>query len=94
MFIEDFISRFIFNEHSLVVDVKDVMTVLAVLGLNSGIGDKGAKVRHCRWVEQPDKWLIRFSTSDKNWTKMIIELNKDFRLLIVDRPGYIYLERR
>lgn len=91
---EDFINRFIFNEHSLVVDVKDVVAVLKVLGLNKGVGDKGTKVKNCRWIDHPDKWYIKFSTSDSNWTKMIIELNKEFRLLIVDRPRDIYIERR
>ena len=65
------------KRHNIIVEEKDVTTVLLVINRHQGyFSDKNKLVGYCGWEEEPTKWFIRFGASFRDWRHMVRELNE------------------
>jgi hypothetical protein len=60
--------------HEFIIEEKDVTTVLAVI--NNHRKSFETELGNCGWAEEPSKWFIMVYLRDKDYGKVIEELNK------------------
>lgn len=61
----------------IVVEEKDLTTVLAVLNNHRGFFDSKEKtIENCGWADEPTKWFIKFDASNKHWGRIADELKQ------------------
>lgn len=61
----------------LIMDEKDVTTVLAVINRNQGFFSlKDKRVDTCGWKDDPGKWFVGFYASRREWGRIATELGK------------------
>ena len=76
------------KRHYIIVEEKDVTTILQVINRNQGFfSDKNKLVGECGWAEEPTKWFIRFYASAREWGRMAKELNEFGTITVNVAPG-------
>lgn len=68
-----------------IVEEKDVTTILSIINQHQ-LYDT-FKVGNCGWAEEPTKWFITFSTTDKTYGKIVKEMMKIGTLMVDIGPG-------
>ena len=72
----------------LVVEEKDVTTVLTTINRNQGFFSNHDKnTGNCGWANDPTKWYIRFFASDRQWGKIAGELCETGNITVSVSPG-------
>ena len=76
------------KRHCIIVEEKDVTTVLLAINRNQGFFSNNNKlVGECGWEEEPSKWFIRFFASSREWGRMAKELNEIGTITVHVAPG-------
>lgn len=72
----------------LIVDEKDVTTVLTVINRHQGFFSNNDKLaENCGWANEPTKWYVRFYASDREWGRIAGELSKLGKIYVNVTPG-------
>ena len=76
------------KNRKLFVEESDVTTVLAAINRHQGYFSNNYKlVGSCGWAEEPTKWFITFSTTDKKWGRMAADLSEIGKISVKVTPG-------
>lgn len=76
------------RRRNLVVEEKDVTTVLAVVNRHQGFFSNDNKiVRNCGWTKDSSKWVIQFYATEKEWGLMTADLSKIGEITVKVKPG-------
>lgn len=62
------------KQHEFLMEEKDVTTVLEVINKHRKYFD--TKIGNCGWAEEPSKWFVLVDLRDRDYGKIIEELNK------------------
>ena len=72
----------------LIVEEKDVTTVLTVINRHQGFFSNNDKnTGNCGWANEPTKWYVRFYASDRKWGRIAGELSKLGKIYVNVSPG-------
>ena len=72
----------------LIVEEKDVTTVLAAINNHQGLFSNNDKnTGNCGWKDDPAKWYVRFYASDRQWGRIAAELSKLGKIQVTVTPG-------
>lgn len=72
----------------LVVDEKDVTTVLAAINHHRGFfSNSEIGTGSCGWKNEPTKWYVNFYASDKEWGRIAGELSKIGKICVNVAPN-------
>lgn len=72
----------------LIVEEYDVTTALKVINQHQGFFSNNNKIVEGRGKEsEPTKWLIRFYASDREWGRMVKDLNELGKIDVKVNPG-------
>ena len=87
-----------YKYHRLVVEEKDVTTVLTAINRHQGFFSNPNKlVGNCGWASQPTKWYVSFYASDREWGKIAGSLSELGGIAVKVNPGGttdLYLTRK
>lgn len=76
------------KRRNLIVEEKDVTTVLMAINQHQGFFSNDNKiVRNCGWEKEPDKWVLRFYASEREWGLMTTDLAKIGEITVKVKPG-------
>lgn len=76
------------KKRDLIVEEKDVTTVLSVINNHQGFFSNNNKnTGNCGWKDAPTKWYVRFYASDRQWGRIAGELSKIGRIYVNVTPG-------
>ena len=76
------------KRRNLVVDEKDVTTVLTAINQHQGFFSNDNKiVRSCGWENEPEKWVIKFNASEREWGRMTEDLQKIGEIKVKVKPS-------
>lgn len=72
----------------LVMEEKDVTSVLKVINRHQGYFSDDLKiVRDNVLPKDPDKWIIKFNASSKEWSRITTDLNEIGDIVVKVSPG-------
>ena len=72
----------------LIVEEKDVTTVLSVINHHQGLFSNHDKnTGNCGWANEPTKWYVKFFASDRQWGKIAGELCNFGSIMVNVTPG-------
>lgn len=76
------------KRRNLVVEEKDVTTVLTVINQHQGFFSNDNKiVKNCGWENDPSKWVIKFNASEREWGRMAEDLHKLGDITVKVKPS-------
>lgn len=76
------------KSRKLFVEESDVTTVLEVINRYQGYFSNNYKlVGSCGWADEPTKWFIGFSTTDKKWGHIAADLSGIGEITVKVTPG-------
>ena len=79
---------FIQRRRYMIVEEKDVTTVLTVINRHQGFFSNNNKlVGNCGWAKEPSKWYIRFYATEREWSHMTGDLSKIGEIAVKVTPG-------
>lgn len=92
------IEEFVKVRRHIILDERDVMTMLRVLD-DLSIEPKhiirmNMEIGNCGWENRPKCWYIFFDLSDKYWKTLISILKKLDYGLVLDEDANLYLAKR
>ena len=83
----------------LIVNQEDIITILEVLdGIKRntrgifGIPLYEMEIGNCGWANEPEKWYMFFTISNKKWRIFIMELEQRNHKLILDENSRLHLK--
>lgn len=90
---KNFIDNFVVERHHILVEEADLVRALYVIN-NHHIFTPDMKAGNCRWVDDPGKCFIHFTTTRAKWAAIRLELHiiRVFSNVEVPRNtvGYVY----
>lgn len=63
------------RRHEIVLDEKDVTRAIQAIGKSIGIRNEVA-IGNCCWANEPSKWFIHFTLSNKDWKSAVLKLQE------------------
>lgn len=76
------------KRRTLVVEEKDVTTVLTAINQHQGFFSNDSKiVRNCGWENEPEKWVVKFNASEREWGRMAEDLHKLGEITVKVKPS-------
>lgn len=76
------------KKRDLIVEEKDVTTVMTVINNHQGFFSNNSKnTGNCGWKDNPTKWYVRFYASDRQWGRIAGELSRLGRIYVNVTPG-------
>ena len=81
---ENEMTKFFRKKRELLVDEKDVTTVIAVINRHRRLGR--FKIFNCGMADNPSRWSIRFRVNDKVYAKIVKNLADIGRFDLDVRP--------
>lgn len=71
----------------IIVEEADVTTVLTAINRHRGFFSSTDNITgNCGWKDEPTKWYVRFSASNKQWGKIAGELSKLGNIIVNVTP--------
>lgn len=76
------------RKRCLIMEEKDVTTVLSAINRHQGYFSNDYKiVKNCGWAKDPDKWVVKFNASEKEWGLIATDLSKLGEITVKVKPG-------
>ena len=76
------------KKRELIVDEKDVTTVLEAINRHQGLFSNNNKTTgNCGLASAPTRWYVRFYASDRQWGRIAEELSKSGRFEVTVSKG-------
>lgn len=87
------------KRHFLIVEEADVMTLLKVLdeikrGSSLFTVYMDMEIGNCGWAEEPTKWFVHFDVTNKQWRKVIENLETQNYQIVLKWDDNNYLEKK
>ena len=72
----------------LIMEESDVTTVLSAVNRHQGYFSNDNKiVKNCGWAKDPNKWVVRFNASEREWGQIATDLSKLGDITVKVKPG-------
>ena len=73
--LNNIIGAIIIHDHELFVNELDVTRTLSVVNSIISVGHSDMRVGNCGWEDSPRTWFLRIKATDKEWDRIVKNLN-------------------
>ena len=90
-----FFDNVIVKKRVLIVNEQDIMGLLRVFDkVNDDFRNDvlmNMDIGNCGWADEPNKWFVMFSATDRKWRRIITEIHNNYKMIMLKEDNRLYL---